>query len=51
MARIVILQGHPESGGQHLCHALATAYAEGASGAGHSAEIVDVSALDFPWLR
>jgi putative NADPH-quinone reductase len=32
--RIVIIQGHPDPAGGHLCHALADAYAAGARGQG-----------------
>ncbi len=51
MARIVIVQGHPDPAGRHLCHALADAYAAGAAGAGHVVERIEIAALDFPWLR
>ncbi|MFO1339199.1 MAG: NAD(P)H-dependent oxidoreductase [Burkholderiaceae bacterium] len=49
--RILIIQGHPDPVGGHLCHALATAYAEGAVGAGHEVRTVPVATLDFPLLR
>ena len=29
--RILVIQGHPDAGARHLCHALADAYAEGAA--------------------
>lgn len=48
---IVIVQGHPDSGGNHFCHALADAYAAGAKEAGHIVSVVDVGALEFPILR
>ncbi len=48
---IVIAQGHPDSGGKHLCHALAEAYAAGAREAGSTVTIIDVGALEFPILR
>jgi putative NADPH-quinone reductase len=51
MTRILLLQGHPDHGTAHLCHALASAYADGAHEAGHETRMVDVSALDFPLLR
>jgi putative NADPH-quinone reductase len=51
MARLLIIQGHPDPAGGHLCHALADAYARGARQAGHAVTRVDVAALDFPWLR
>ena len=49
--RIAIINGHPDSAGRHYCHALADAYAAGASAAGHEARIIDVGALDFAILR
>ena len=49
--RILILQGHPDPAGGHLCHALAGAYAEGARESGHTVEVVTIAALDFPMLR
>lgn len=49
--RIVIVQGHPDPGGEHYGHALAQAYREGAAGAGHAVEVLPVSEFDFPLLR
>jgi putative NADPH-quinone reductase len=49
--RILILQAHPDSSEPHLCHALAQAYGEGASGAGHEVSSLDLAKLDFPLLR
>jgi putative NADPH-quinone reductase len=49
--RIAIIQGHPDSAGKHLCHALADAYAQGAEEAGHTVARIEVATLDFPWLR
>ncbi|WP_018698894.1 NAD(P)H-dependent oxidoreductase [Amorphus coralli] len=48
---IVLIQGHPDPDPEHLCRALATAYAEGARAAGHAVTLVDVAGLDFPILR
>jgi putative NADPH-quinone reductase len=48
---ILILQGHPDPAGGHLCHALAAAYAEGAREAGHRVTVLEVAGLDFPLLR
>jgi putative NADPH-quinone reductase len=47
----VIIQGHPDPAGGHLCHALADAYAAGAQAAGHAMTRIDVAAPEFPWLR
>jgi putative NADPH-quinone reductase len=49
--RIVIVQGHPDPGGGRYGHALAHAYAAGATGAGHDVEVIPVAELDFPLLR
>jgi putative NADPH-quinone reductase len=49
--RIVIIQGHPDSSGHHLLHALSDAYAEGATAAGHDVRGIEVAKLDFPLLR
>lgn len=48
---ILVIQGHPDSGEQHLCHALAASYAKGAEGEGHTVRHLDVAELDFPLLR
>jgi len=50
-ARVTIVQGHPDPGGKHLCHALADAYAEGAAATGHEITRIEVARLDFPILR
>ena len=49
--RVLLIQGHPDTGHRHLGHALADAYAEGAIGAGHALKRIDVASLDFPLLR
>lgn len=48
--RILLIQGHPDSG-SYLCHALAEAYAGGATAAGHEVRTTQVAQLDFPLLR
>jgi putative NADPH-quinone reductase len=48
---IIIIQGHTDSGGNHLCHALANAYASGAESAGHAVHRIAVADLQFPILR
>jgi len=50
-ARVTIVQGQPDPGGKHLCHALADAYAEGAAAAGHEITRIEVARLDFPIMR
>jgi putative NADPH-quinone reductase len=49
--RILIIQGHPDSGKLHLCHALEDSYAKGAKAAGHDVKHINVAKLDFPLLR
>lgn len=49
--RITLVQAHPDAAGGHLCHALARAYADGASKAGREVRSVDIAQLDFPLLR
>ena len=49
--KILLLQGHPDAGQPHFCHALASAYADGARDAGHALREVSVTTLDFPLLR
>ncbi len=51
MTRIAIIQGHPALGGDHFCHAMAAAYAQGAASGGHEVRFVPVAELDFPLLR
>ena len=48
--RILIVQGHPDGGRQHLCHALAAAYADGARSAGHDVDSVEPARLRLPLL-
>jgi putative NADPH-quinone reductase len=51
LPHVVIIQGHPDPAGGHLCNALADAYAHGAEQAGHAVTRIDVATLTFPWLR
>jgi putative NADPH-quinone reductase len=50
MARIAVINGHPTRGEDHFGHALAAAYGEGASAAGHEVRRITVADLDFPLL-
>jgi putative NADPH-quinone reductase len=49
--RIAIIQGHPDPAGHHLLHAMAEAYAEAATSAGHDVRRIEVGKLEFPLLR
>ena len=51
LRKILLIQGHPDPAGGHLCNALANAYGEGAEKGGHELRRVRVAALDFPLLR
>ncbi len=49
---VAIIQGHPDPAGHHhLCHALADAYAEGASSSGHHVIRIEIAQIDFPILQ
>ncbi|MDR6818923.1 putative NADPH-quinone reductase [Neorhizobium sp. 2083] len=50
MTRIVIIQGHPDAGEPHLCHALADAYARGAGKGGHSVERIELARIGVAFL-
>lgn len=49
--RITLIQGHPDSADDHLCHALAHAYRTGAEQAGHEVRHIAVAALTFPLIH
>ena len=49
--RILLIQGHPDTAQDHLCHTLARAYAAGAVDAGHEIRTTTVALLEFPLLR
>lgn len=51
MARIAIIDGHPDPDRARFVHALADAYAAGAEAGIHEVRRIDVAALDFPILR
>ncbi|HEY8579822.1 MAG TPA: NAD(P)H-dependent oxidoreductase [Beijerinckiaceae bacterium] len=51
MARVLVIQGHPDPAGGRFCHALADAYASGARNAGHEVRRLEIAALDLPLLR
>lgn len=48
--RIALVQGHPGRA-DHLGHALAAAYAAGATAGGHELRAITVATLDFPIVR
>lgn len=48
--RILIIDGHPDSDPGRFCHALADAYAKGATGAGHEVHRTNLADTDVPLL-
>ncbi|MEJ1995556.1 MAG: NAD(P)H-dependent oxidoreductase [Limibacillus sp.] len=51
MTKVLILDGHPDAKAEHLCHALAEAYAEGAEAGGHEVRRMRIADLEFSLLR
>jgi putative NADPH-quinone reductase len=49
--KLLVVNGHPDSAPERLCHALAEAYAAGAIESGHEVRRIDVGALEVPYLR
>lgn len=49
--RVLLIQGHPDTAGGHLCRALEEAYANGAVEGGHELRRIDIGTLDFPLLK
>jgi putative NADPH-quinone reductase len=49
--RVLVIEGHPDLAGKHLCNALADAYAQGAAEGGHAVQRIAVAELEFPWLH
>jgi putative NADPH-quinone reductase len=50
MKRITIIDGHPSGDRDHYCHALATAYRQGAE-VQHEVRVVTIAELDFTFVR
>lgn len=48
--KVLVLDGHPGKDRAHFVHALADAYAETASEAGHDVRRIDLAQTDFPLL-
>jgi len=49
--KILIIQGHPDSGGDHFCHLLEEHYEKNAKQAGHKVKKIDVGHLNFSLLK
>jgi putative NADPH-quinone reductase len=49
--RILIIEGHPDSGRERFLRALVGAYRDAAEAAGHAVHTINVATLDFPLLR
>ena len=48
---VCIIQGHPDGGGKHLCHAIGDVYADGAKLTGTRVRRIDLGQIDVPMLR
>lgn len=51
MARVTIIDAHPDPAPERFIHALAAAYRASAEEAGHEVRRIDLAGLDFPLLR
>lgn len=49
--KIAIIDGHPDPDEKRLCHALADAYADGATSAGHAVRRITLAKTEIPFLR
>jgi putative NADPH-quinone reductase len=49
--RILLIDGHPDSGDDRFLHALASAYMTGARASGHETRLIALGKLNFPLLR
>lgn len=49
--RTLVIDGHPDPAPERFCHALAAAYAEGATATGRAVRRIEVARLDFAPLR
>ncbi len=51
MSNILIIQGHPDTQENHLCHELISSYINGAEIADHSIKLYNIASIEFPLLR
>jgi putative NADPH-quinone reductase len=51
VTNILVINGHPDPGKEHLGDALIAAYVAGARSAGHTVEVLHVAQLAFPLVR
>lgn len=49
--RIVVVDGHPDGSDARFVHALAAAYQNAATQAGHHVRVLTLANMDFTWLR
>lgn len=49
--RIVVIDGHPDGSDARFVHALAAAYQDAATQAGHQVRVLRLATMDFTWLR
>ena len=48
---VLIIQGHSDSTNHHFCHAIASAYKNGARNSNYSVKVINIAELDFPILH
>lgn len=48
---VLIIQGHPDAKKLHFCHAIASAYKNGARNNNYSVKVINIAQLDFPILH
>ena len=48
---VLIIQGHPDFTKQHFCHAIASAYKNGARNSNYDVRIINIAQLKFPILH
>ena len=51
MANVLIVQGHPDKQGTHLCHAIAEEYKNAAQANGHDVKVITIANEEIPYLR
>ncbi|WP_395374234.1 NAD(P)H-dependent oxidoreductase [Marinicella sp. W31] len=49
--KILVIQGHPDTSTDHLCHVLASSYIKGAQKGKHEIRTIRIAIMDFPILR
>ena len=50
MTNILVVVGHPDPAGGHLCNALADTYVSNAQASGHNVAMIDIAREEIPYL-